>query len=797
MHKLRINRRIIFYKAIILFTGLFIVLDSTFALSGQKENPTLGKKGASIIVQVTDKNTSAPLQLVNIVLKKDNTIYSTAVTDITGQAKLSDIGFGTYQLLTHYLGYEQYSQKIAIDSAYNTIKITLKEKGIALNEVVVLDSKISHSSSNIDIKTGQQVFAGETYHGDPSGSIIKVIQQSLAGAAKAPSGEVHIRGQHGEFTYLIDGIPIPLGVFGGLNEIVDPKIISRMTFYTGGFPAEYGGQISAIMDIQNRVPTGHFHLDASSYLGSYLTSGTELGNSVGNLKKINSNGQAVDLSNHIDKLGYFFSFSRSESDRRIDQPVENLFHDHGFDYTAYGKIDYLINENDFLTANLNYSKTQSQIPFDSTEGIALDNQNSYNSFQTLSFYHNFNKEPDHESSLFLGLFLREGGLKYTQDLADDHRVYLEDDSTQSYVIDQNRSFLSTGIRSKFEQRINHSFLYAFGFNYSNTSGTENFRLFNSLGDKMTNVSKYSGYDFGIFAQSELHLIEWTKFEIGIRYDMHKAPQLGLLSQMSPRLKISIYPDEYNTISFSYSRLFMPSNIENLGAIASKLINSTSVTQPEKQDLYEISYNRNWGYGINSKLSYFRKESSPGTDDETLASSTIRLNVNVNKIKTNGIELALSYSDPESPLSLFSNMSIIHAYGIGPVSGGFLPADSSSNVFDLDHDQRLTAVLGFNYQPELWFVNFTCNYNSGLANGNESYIYKTGLFDFNQGGHTTPSWICNIAAGYKFPIGKNQSIEPSLYVSNIFDHSHLIKGTFFSGASFEERRNVVIKLEYHL
>ena len=45
-------------------------------------------------------------------------------------------------------------------------------------------------------------------------------------------------------------------MFGGLNEVVDPKVIDRATFITGGFPAEYGGQMAAIIDLNNRVPTG-------------------------------------------------------------------------------------------------------------------------------------------------------------------------------------------------------------------------------------------------------------------------------------------------------------------------------------------------------------------------------------------------------------------------------------------------------------------------------------------------------------------------------------------------------------
>jgi len=78
------------------------------------------------------------------------------------------------------------------------------------------------------------------------------------------------------------------------------------------------------------------------------------------------------------------------------------------------------------------------------------------------------------------------------------------------------------------------------------------------------------------------------------------------------------------------------------------------------------------------------------DDQTLGSSTIRVEVNINEIKVRGIELALTYSNPSTPFSGYLNGSIIHAYGIGPVTGGFLPPNPDNTIFDLDHDQRLSA-----------------------------------------------------------------------------------------------------------
>jgi hypothetical protein len=748
-------------------------------------------------VTVSDKKTSEPIQLVSVIIKKKNSIVAATTTNPFGKAVFSDIQSGNYEISTRFIGYSDFKDTITVDKSHRSISIQISEKNIQLKEIEIKGSRTSNNNNaTIDIISGQQTLELESYHSAPTGSVIQLVQENLVGTAKAPTGEIHIRGQHGEFTYLVDGIPIPLGVFGGLNEIVDPKVISKVAFYTGGFPAEYGGQIAGLMDIQSKVPSGNFHLDISTYAGSYLTQGDSLGGRVGKLKSLNNNGQSISLSNHFGKLGFFFTGSRQETDRRIDPPILPLFHDHGFDYFAYSKFDYLIDENDYITTNLNFSKTISQIPYNPSLGFLSDQQNSYNSFQTISFFHTISSSTDEESNFFIGGFAREGGLKFTPNINDYITVNINDDSTKSYVIDQDRSFNTIGLRTKFEKQLSHQFGFAAGFNYSYTTGTDNFTFFNSSGDKANTVSSYSGYDFGTFIQTRWHPVEWTRIDLGIRYDIHQAPSIPNQLQAAPRFKWSFFIDEFNSFVLSYDKLFMPTNIENLGAVAILFGNASSPALPEKDNLYEIDFIRNWLNGFNTKIAGFYKESSPGLDDQTLGSSTIRVNVNINKVRVTGLELALTYNDPDNPFSGYMNGSIIHAYGMGPVSGGFLPSNSSTTVFDLDHDQRLSAVVGLKYQPENYFIDVTGIYGSGLTNGSGDYQFKTGLFDLNQGAHTSPAFIINVSGGYTFNIGNGQSFEPSVFINNVFDHEHLIKGAFFSGASYEERRNIMMKISYH-
>jgi outer membrane receptor protein involved in Fe transport len=631
-----------------------------------------------------------------------------------------------------------------------------------------------------------------------------LLQENMAGAARAPTGEVHIKGQHGEFTYYVDGMPIPLGVFGGLNDVIDPKVIDRATFITGAQPAEYGGQIAAVIDVQTKVPSGKAHLDLSEYTGSYLginnTSPDSLGINSQKLKPINTNGQALSFSDHIGKLGFFFSGSRQETDRRIDEPLPYIYHDHGFDYFLYGKIDYLAGDNDYLTMNLNFGKTITQVPYDPVESGALDdNQSTTNAFQTLSYFHTISRETDKESNLFIGASVREGGLTFTPGDNDPHTFIFGTDTTNPYILNEDRSFTTIGTRIKYDVRLSHELMFAGGLNFSETNGTENFTSKDTLNKPGPSPStNYKGSDFGLFAQTEYHPAEWTRFDVGVRYDQHITPDAPLQSQISPRFKWNIFFDDATTAYLYYGKLFLPNNIEGLQTIASNTPGNTAVpTLPERDDFYEIALIHNFDFGLRGKIDGFRKVDLPGVDDQTVGSSAVKTPVNIQKVQINGIELSLSYSNPSTPFSGYTNLALTHAYGSGAVTGGFLAYGNDGTNTDLDHDQRLSVVIGLKYQPQNWFITLTPIYGSGLTNGNTNYVQTTGLFDFNQGTHTTPSWILDLSGGYTFNLSGGSSFTPSLFINNLLDNNHLIKGAYFSAASWEDRRNVVLKLAVHI
>jgi outer membrane receptor protein involved in Fe transport len=217
--------------------------------------------------------------------------------------------------------------------------------------------------------------------------------------------------------------------------------------------------------------------------------------------------------------------------------------------------------------------------------------------------------------------------------------------------------------------------------------------------------------------------------------------------------------------------------------------------PERDNFYELGWVQRLPSNLNLKLDGYYKQSKPGIDDNTVPGSAIVTSVNINEVWIKGVETVLEYR-PDGPLSAYFNVAFNHAYGVGPITGGFFPTDTPEGHFDLDHDQRLSAVGSLTYSFRRLYVSGTGIYGSGLTNGvgpaDCACSYGTGLFDFNRGIHVPGSAIFNLSAGYSFVAGTSV-IRPELYIENAFDKKYLLKGAFFSGASVGRPRSIQLRV----
>ncbi|PYO76245.1 MAG: hypothetical protein DMD63_14900 [Gemmatimonadetes bacterium] len=740
---------------------------------------------ADITGVVTDSASGQPLPSAEVSVMQGTQVIANASTDAFGRYTAHNIAPGSYTVTARFLGFGPQSKSITVGDSNADIRVDFGLTAVAISlQGVTVNAAVPLA---VDTRSGDQRFKQDQYHGAPTNTTSQILQQSIAGAARAPTGEVHIRGQHAEYTYYVDGVPVPAGISGSLNELFEPNVVNEIDFKTGGWDAEYGNKNTAIIDITTRIPAGGAHYQLSGYAGDY-----------------NTYGQGLSASTNAGKLGYFFSGSHQTTDMRrepvILDPTTNEvqnFHNHGEDWFGFGKIQYTPSLNDVVNLEGNLSQTKFQVPFDTTGNAQQDdNQRDVNSFVNLGWRHQFTG-PEYTGGgsaanaggapeLFFGLFYRHGSLTYRPGANDQPQFVFFPDTTHRNI-SELRKFNTYGVKVDYSIHPAHELEFKVGTLSSLTRGHEDFSTFDASGNPgPASNSDLKGWDAGGYAQVAYSPVEQFEIRTGVRYDAHNAPFAGTQSQWSPRVRLNFYPNSANTLYLYYGRLFLPTNVEDLRAITTVAQGGLTAepTLPERDHFYEAGYIHRFPFGLVSKFAGYYKPGNPGIDDNTVPGSAIVTSVNIAKVKVTGIETVQEIRPP-GPFSAYLNVSINHAYGHGPITGGFFPADEPQGFFDLDHDQRLSALGSATYSFKRSYFGLTGIYGSGLTNGVSpadcNCSYGTGLFDFNKGIKVKPSFILNGSTGISFPFGR-ALVRPELYVDNILNKKYLLKGAFFSGAS---------------
>jgi hypothetical protein len=723
----------------------------------------------------------------DVIVSREGRIVARSQTDPTGRFRIHNLPDGPYDVEVRLVGFRPVVNHVSIGADEETdLSIALAPSVAQLQEL----ETTAPVPVAVDTRTGNQVFKQNNYHGAPTQTTSQIVQQSIAGAARAPTGEVHIRGQHAEYTYYIDGVPVPPGISGSLNEVFTPDVVNEISFQTGGWDAEYGNKNAAIVDVNTRVPAGGLRGDASTYAGSFA-----------------GNGQTIDASQNIGKLGWFVSGTRQATDMRREPVVFDTlsgdpinFHNHGVDLYTFGKLQYLPTTNDVVNLDLNWSRTRFEVPFDSTGGaFSDDHQQDINSFANLGWRHQFpGGGSNNGSELFVAAFHRRGSLAYTPGVNDVASFIFFPDTTP-FNLTEDRNFNTTGLKADYTYRLSEHLQFKTGGLASFTRGHEDFTARDQSGAPgPASNSDLKGSDEWIYAQTVIAPSEQWELRTGIRYDNHEAPFAGSQHQVSPRVKLSFFPDAQTTIWAYYGRLFVPTNVEDLRAITSVAQGGVVATPtlPERDHFYEVGVVHRFPVGVVARVSAYHKESSPGIDDNTVPGSQITTSVNIDRVWINGVETVLEVR-PTGRLSGYLNFALNHAYGIGPITGGFFPEDNPSGYFDLDHDQRISALATVNYADQRLFVSVTGSYGSGLTNGEDpDSTYGRGLFDFNRSIKVDPNFTLSASAGYVLPIS-GVLLRPEVYVDNAFNHKYLLKGAFFSGASVGRPRTVLVRMNVGL
>lgn len=191
------------------------------------------------------------------------------VTSLQGQYELKLLSADSVVVKFSMLGYRTKTRVLRRPKGTQTLQVTLSEQASTLGEVTVAGQKIQ-SGQTQDIST-------KPLHSLPSttGNAVEELIQSQAGVSTHSelSSQYNVRGgSFDENSVYINSVEVyrPFLVRSGQQEglsVINPDMVERIGFSTGGFEAKYGDKMSSALNITYRRPKRFEATAAASLLG--------------------------------------------------------------------------------------------------------------------------------------------------------------------------------------------------------------------------------------------------------------------------------------------------------------------------------------------------------------------------------------------------------------------------------------------------------------------------------------------------------------------------------------------------
>lgn len=215
--------------------------------------------------RVTDE-AQAPIEFANVQCVKQG---KATMTNLKGEFTLELHSADSVEVRFSMVGYRTKVRVLRSPITKQTLLITLSEDN-TLEEVTVTELKRQLTQTE-ELKTDQLKSMPSV-----TGNAVEELIQSQAGVSthNELSSQYNVRGgSFDENSVYINGVEVyrPFLVRSGQQEglsIINPDMVEKIGFSTGGFEAKYGDKMSSALDITYKKPKGFESTVSASLLGA-------------------------------------------------------------------------------------------------------------------------------------------------------------------------------------------------------------------------------------------------------------------------------------------------------------------------------------------------------------------------------------------------------------------------------------------------------------------------------------------------------------------------------------------------
>jgi hypothetical protein len=508
-------------------------------------------------------------QAVIEVKSQDGEIVSSGVSNDAGEFKISVPDGGTYSVSAVQETYRsEYIVLTLGEEPPKPVTLTLsKTKEVALEVVSPLPPIQTKASSETYSLSRREI---EVL---PRGNNINLedLLLTIPSAAYGSLKQVHIRQDHANLQFRIDGVPIPDTISSTFSDVITPRAWERADIVLGGMEANVGNKTTALIDITTKSGTKPGFGSVQMFGGSNNTINPsfEYGGTIGQ------------------KFRYYFLNSHTATNRGIEPPTlgHSIFHGQSERNQTMFRGDYQLDNNNNFTLLFLNSIAKYQIPtspgleanptilgllpggFTPVPSEMVDeNQKENNQYGHLVWRRDINTR---------NFFSLAGYFRHTRATfrTDPLNVlaYVPDVEEPFSAGSQDRIGYSGGVRMDYTYVHSKEHLIKAGFQIDRTQAINKTRLFTFLDDGAGNPTggvinaggdnRLIGWRQEFWIQDQWTPNEHWTFNIGLRADT--VQYLRDEGQISPRVGVTYRYNSANAFHAYYGRLFTPPNLERV------------------------------------------------------------------------------------------------------------------------------------------------------------------------------------------------------------------------------------------
>jgi len=716
-----------------------------------------------------------------------------------------------------------------------------------LSPIAQLEEKMSNfdqSRSNLytTIGTTSDTISHDTIQNLPQGtnqSVEKVLLQAPGVSQdSAASGLLHVRNDHGNVQFRINGVMLPDGVTG-FGTIFDTSFIGSIALVTGALPAEFGLRTVGLVDITTRKDVFNNSGTVSMYGGSHGTivpsfeyGGTFGGNCAAPSTTPTSVKAPPAYADCFPGVQYYFTGRYLQTTVGLENstPAYNAIHDFSQQEQGFAYMSAFVDPTTRVSLIAGTSNNNFQIPNIPGQPVGMNgNPPVTNAFGITNFDSALLNENQWETTHFGVLSVQtsangfDGQLSYFTRYTNLH--FLPDpvgDLLLNGIASKiTRTSYTNGIQGDASYQINSAHTLRTGFTVSgeqvfvgNTSLVEPCTICdgtdNGAPESITdNVSKL-GVLMGVYVQDEWKLTNQLTINAGLRFD--QMYEFTNANQLSPRLSATYKPFENTTFHAGYARYFTPPVLVEAAPANIALFNNTTGAAtgqgtdpilPERSHYFDAGVDQKIPLGCTSPapkdcsslelgVDAYYKIAQDLIDNGVFGQALVLSAFNYEKGYNEGIELHAKYNSGN--FQAYANVAVAQQRAINPVSNQFL-FDNTTPLDDLggltrfqyvqthfiytDHNQFVTASAGAIYtfcgRPATVAETFNSLSWCGTTLSADM-IYGSGLRNGDANIGTVPDYTqVNVGIKREFLLPNDpKPMTVRFDVVNLFDKSYAIR-----------------------